>query len=609
MPGINLLATSRELSRQIDQVFYGLQQSLLHFTSFEQETFVATEKAIIGLTAYPHYPRVKVETDYATAVLEGFIYNKDIAALRNLLDTVASGSSAECPALEQNIASFVSDADGEFLVVVYDKRCKRLLFFNDILGRLPFYYAKENDLLIASREVKFIVPLLQSLNFNKEAMMQYLLYGFPFADTTFVEGVRQLAPGTIITFDYQSGALSETTSKLYDIESVQISRPNAVKDMKDLFLSGLSHRLQRFGDHKAVVSLSGGLDSRATLAGISALHRDIQGVTMDSAEKALARECAEAFRIPIETVSKPDGAAPSLPGRSVFLSDGLDSHPQQEDLHHFLDYVYRTFGGQLVYYTGYFGGEITRYAHMRTGLRTMDSLVRYLLWANDAYKYDTYSVTRILGIDHRVAHDSLAHYLSSFPDNCEYKRYLRFRYAYDRHFIGHAEDRSRFYFWTATPFSSLDLFRFIVSLDGNLKNTRLFRDFLLALDPRTCALKYYNYGLSLASDASMCLCEILERAAKCRAVKTVLRPLWRRYKGLLFPETSNIMTWRKEILALIDTTEDVRDYFCVEQCREVVRCEENSNGLARMLILFRNMKYMRECRQQVGGPNKLLHGD
>jgi len=55
--------------------------------------------------------------------------------------------------------------------------------------------SRANRLFVASREVKFIVPLLQSLNFNREALMQYLLL-LSVCGRHIVEGIRQWAPGT-----------------------------------------------------------------------------------------------------------------------------------------------------------------------------------------------------------------------------------------------------------------------------------------------------------------------------------------------------------------------------------------------------------------------------
>ena len=606
MPGTNLLASSDELTEQSQEVFYELQRALLHRPAFAQQTFVATSNVLIGMTAYRHYPCQQIEMADATAILEGVIYNKGIEVLRDLLRGVASSSHEDNDALHRHVASFVADADGEFLVVLHDRRSRRIILFNDVLGRLPFYYATEGSLLIASREPKFIVPLLRSFDFNREALMQYLLYGFPFGETTLVDGIRQLAAGTIATFDCKTGTFSRSACESYDVESnSRTTRATAVEMMKEYFISGLARRAERLSGHTAVVSLSGGLDSRAMLAGLAGVSRDLHCVTMDTAEAPTAQQCAEVFHVPCTTVPGFADAASLLPHRGVFLSDAMDSHPRQESLHHFLDYICQIFAAPLVYCTGYFGGELTRYAHLARGVPNVDALVRYLLRADDAYKYDTNRVTSMLGIDRESACQSLFRHLSSFPDGSPYSRYVRFRYEFDRHFIGHGEDRSRFYFWTITGFSSLELFRFLVSLDSSIKDTRLFRDFLLAIDPKTCSVKNYTYSLSLQSAVSLWLLGLIEAAAKRRIVKSALRPFWRMYRARLFPYASARVARQQVVVGLLHTVECAQDYFCLDRCREVLRNEADDDGLARMTILLRHMKFMTEWRARFGMSNKI----
>jgi asparagine synthase (glutamine-hydrolysing) len=573
---------------------------MLHLSSYVQHNVVSTDKAIIGFTAYPRYPRHLLTTSNTVILLEGMIYNKKSATIQKELQELASDSEVSGHVNRESLSQFVKESDGEFLIVFYNKQDERVLLMNDSMGRLPFYYCVSGPVLLASRETKFIVPFLESVRFNKPALMEYLLYGFPFAENTLLEGVFQLAPGSILTFDCRSGQFSKTVSSEPALEFTSwTDRSGVAKEMKQRFLQGLSQRVEALGDHDAIVLLSGGLDSRATLGGLLSICPKVRAVTIESSEKSIANRCANVLGIPIATVSCTDEIRRSLPSRSVFLKDGLDSHPSQEMLHHVLDQMRDCYGERAVCYTGNFGGELTRYLYPTSGIDTIGSLTDYVLRAQDNSKYSTERATRMLGFDRGTAHKHVISYLNSFPEKSPYRKYLRFRLEFDRKGGYQGEDRSRLYFWTVTPFTSLGFYRFVTSLDENHKDTRLFRDFLSAIEPRACTIKYYNFGVPLDNTLLLSLLSAAERLMRVPAMKAVARPLWNSFCRLRQPQNSQDDSLLTKTLALLLTTRVARNNFSVAACREILQHERDHKGLMRMYILLVYMNYVDEWHGQL----------
>jgi asparagine synthase (glutamine-hydrolysing) len=200
------------------------------------------------------------------------------------------------------IKQFLLDTDGEFIVLIYDKQEKGLCIFNDRLGRLPLYYHKSNDLLVMSREIKFIYPFLESIEFDKTSLMEYLLYEFPLGERTLIRNVNRLLPATAIQLNINDNQLYKKNIVPLNFDVAVIEE--SIATLKKLFLNGLENRVRKIGDKKPLISLSGGLDSRATLGGLVSLDIKPDGITYDlkqenRGEIDYVQKIAEEFGIPL----------------------------------------------------------------------------------------------------------------------------------------------------------------------------------------------------------------------------------------------------------------------------------------------------------------------
>jgi asparagine synthase (glutamine-hydrolysing) len=168
-----------------------------------------------------------------------------------------------------------------------------------MMGRLPLYWFQDGETLIVSRELKFILPFLPQINFQQRRDPRIsTLYGFPFKENTFVDTVGFFPPATWMRFDMVSGKSTSDSYYAMNIDTCVNSgdRTKMAGDMRRIFMDGLSNRAAWVDKNKTIVSLSGGFDSRATLAGMKNAGLHPTAVTAQSEEEFSARKVAGLHR-------------------------------------------------------------------------------------------------------------------------------------------------------------------------------------------------------------------------------------------------------------------------------------------------------------------------
>ena len=189
MPGLHLLCStnsSQPISYAARQKFLKTLPKMRHFKWYETDILYDSQDFLVGRSFYKGYPFAVSEDNEYVTVVEGVIYNKSKKKIREELSDIslASLSSEE---VAKRVKAFVLSSHGEFLVVKCDRSKGKCLVVNDSLGRLPFYYSsvlQPSNLIIMSREVKFLVPHLQGFDFDKTAIGEYLLFGYPLGERT-----------------------------------------------------------------------------------------------------------------------------------------------------------------------------------------------------------------------------------------------------------------------------------------------------------------------------------------------------------------------------------------------------------------------------------------
>ena len=83
---------------------------------------------------------------------------------------------------------------GMFAFAIWDEERQQLFCARDNFGIKPFYYAFVDGILYFASEAKAILPFLPSIETDREALKEYLVFQFCLDDRTLFEGVKQLPP-------------------------------------------------------------------------------------------------------------------------------------------------------------------------------------------------------------------------------------------------------------------------------------------------------------------------------------------------------------------------------------------------------------------------------
>lgn len=383
MVGVNALVTSG--SSDYHRQFSDAQNTMLYYPSYRANLLFENNCFFLGSTAYEQYPVTCFEGPGSFIAFEGMVYNIDDATLHTDLLAIATEIHEGAPGKEA-IARFLAHADGEFVVLIFDKETHDLCVFNDALGRLPFFWYRNHEVLAFSREIKFMYSFLGRIPLDRSALMEYLLFGYTLGERTLIEGVERLLPATLLLYRGRDHTISkeQVLPLTFEPQGTDHKTPEeTIEDLRRSFLEGLRNRVGKLGSRRSLISLSGGLDSRATLAGLAAynvkpraIHYDVSPENRE--EEEYARKNADLFGIPLIhlTLTREPEYEDFI--RIALMNDGAQSI-QHANLYNFLEQDLVREGNDIIYYTGLYGGELLRRPVVTSGLSTDDDLVHFIL--------------------------------------------------------------------------------------------------------------------------------------------------------------------------------------------------------------------------------------
>ncbi len=202
---------------------------------------------------------------------------------------------------------FVHQLRGEFAVVLFDRRRRRLLLVRDRFGIKPLYYRLTDDAIHYGSEVKAVLahPDVPRSLCRKAALHQMMQVMTP--GSTSFEGIEALKPGHMLVVEQREDALQARQVRYWDLEFPQAGEHDANPDtdfyvnrVRDLLIDSVGTRLE--ADVPVGCYLSGGVDSCSILGLATPLQQSpIKAFTIsfdhdDYDEAKIAREMAERTR-------------------------------------------------------------------------------------------------------------------------------------------------------------------------------------------------------------------------------------------------------------------------------------------------------------------------
>ncbi|MBN2669506.1 MAG: hypothetical protein JXR60_09770 [Bacteroidales bacterium] len=397
---------------------------------------------------------------------------------------------------QEALLTFVENTVGEFLVYIINLNNGELLIFNDYLGRLPLYYTTEREKLIISREYGWLIDQAR-LKASALDTAMFLMLGFTIGEHTMFNSCKKLLAGSVLHAN-TSGVLSVNRIVMhrfdrynYNIKSVETAANQLVK----LFLETLKVKISTTTQ---TLSISGGLDSRAILAGFNRLGQKIKCSCYEisnephQADVQVSLKLAERFSVPIDIhrfvpASKDDEACLLAMKKAQNCLDMC-----------FLIPFFKKIPAQYeAFWTGDGGDKVLPDLRPLRSIFSMNDLVNYIYSKHHILNYK--EIESKTGVTKQTLKSYIKKQLLQYPETSLQEKYIHFiMMERAANWLFEGEDRNRYFVKSITPYYSLELYKYAMSIPNHLKKDfELFTAFLDTLDARLNTISNANWGITL----------------------------------------------------------------------------------------------------------------
>ncbi len=234
-----------------------------------------TRLSIIDLT--PNASQPMLGEDQNVLTFNGEIYNyKEIKNKLKRTWTFKSDSDSETILASYNKYKHecLDHLRGMFSFSLWDDKNKSLFCARDRFGIKPFYYCILGDNFYFASEAKTLVPFLDEIRTNKEALAEYLTFQYTIGEKTLFSGIKQLLPGHALSIEKGKISIWRYWDVHYDIDHSQ-DENFYENQLEELINDSVSLHLR--SDVEVGSYVSGGVDSSLLLNLASKTNENIKG--------------------------------------------------------------------------------------------------------------------------------------------------------------------------------------------------------------------------------------------------------------------------------------------------------------------------------------------
>jgi asparagine synthase (glutamine-hydrolysing) len=507
MPGLSAIVSCDTVSpTRLSESYRDLE----YRDGFGVRELLSSRNIAISFSGYNGYPSYCFEDENLLILVEGLIYNVTDTRIQSQLLEI-SQLCIEHRDYKSKITEFITGSDGDFLVLLYLKKDGRTFVFNDRWGRLPTFLFEEERMFAFSRELKFLLHWISSIEFDHFAINEFLMLGYSLGDKTPVEGIRRMRPASLLQLSWTKDQMDFIEDVLlpinFDTIDLGLTKHQIVEKSVELYRLALKTRLEKLREkgYGLIADVSGGFDTRAVFVGLSnenAHFTAINDVHVDSDQSNIALKLARLFGrdlvvcFTLNTVE--DFAAMR---EATYLNDMVSNcriafRDQLTDA----EREKIGFNGPIARFMGMGAGDFMRRPYqLKRPYHTFAGLL-----AGGAYNGmhcipPSYACSIMrLRADEFLA--NLESELRQYPERNDEGKIKHLYFEYYNKSVNGGENRHRMFNWTVTPLWSKDLLSLeAVNLPLKYVGVRLHIDFMNALDGRALMVPIKGGHVRLSS--------------------------------------------------------------------------------------------------------------
>lgn len=576
--------------------------------TFQIAQFNPIDQVAASVLHYDGYPWQSYDDAETLILLEGLIYNKGDAEIRDRLREIADEYSAKSEGFRGHIVDFVGSCDGDYLVFIFLKKEASALIFNDRWGRLPTYYSRCDSVFALSREIKFLLHWIPSIEFDAIAMAEFLIYEYNLGDKTLVKGVKRLNPASLVVVKHSLGRVCVTEETLLPVDfatiDLNLSRDDIIRQCVQLFKESLLVRVNKTQEKRLnmITDLSGGFDTRAVFAGLCQLRvpfRSCCDVLITGDESNVARQLAGLFGRDLQVFR----AYHPIEDFSV-VQDIIYITECTENIYGSVSVYYdelereKKLTGPAAHFMG-FGGEVIRHPyHPKRGYRDVAAMLKDGRYTRHISASFACAMTKL---NRKEFAENLECEVARLPEKNDRDRVKHLYFEYYNKMVNGGENRHRLFAWTVQPLWGKSLFEFeMKNIPARLISYRFFIDFLSLLDCRSLKAPVYGRPVRLDSTVSVLLFDLRTRL---RELLGAQRFTYKLHSWLvrMLPRRGASEEYRRltsEVLKIYRASRFVSEYFDNESIQEFLERRPSILEIYQLLTL---MVYVQEVGNRFAG--------
>ena len=150
--------------------------------------------------------------------------------------------------------------NGMYGVAIWDNSKKKLVLARDPMGIKLIYYLEDNNTILFGSEIRPILAAIKNIpNVDPVSLNLFLRYRYDPSPLTIYDGIKKLAPGTMLVLESGKSCLKRWYKYLPEPFSPPITDKRAKDELLELYTNAVKRHL--LSDVPVGLLLSGGVDS------------------------------------------------------------------------------------------------------------------------------------------------------------------------------------------------------------------------------------------------------------------------------------------------------------------------------------------------------------